>query len=102
MFILAAGMWMGRSRGIKARDAGRDDYMLEGKTMEELNQMGQKNPSSPLIRSSTRTSPIAPRAHDDQDRRKRRAVTLTGPLRVAGPRLFRRAPLSTQAVSTSQ
>ncbi|GAA5867016.1 hypothetical protein JCM8547_008410 [Rhodosporidiobolus lusitaniae] len=45
MLILAALMWWWQIKENKARDAGRDDHMLEGRTMEELNQMGQKNPA---------------------------------------------------------
>ncbi|GAA5844044.1 hypothetical protein JCM11251_003008 [Rhodosporidiobolus azoricus] len=45
VFILAAGLWVWQIRENRAKENGRDDWLLEGKTKEEIAQLGQRHPA---------------------------------------------------------
>ncbi|GAA5848303.1 hypothetical protein JCM9279_001004 [Rhodotorula babjevae] len=44
MFVLTAGLWAWQVRENRAKENGRDDHFLEGKTEEEIQLLGTKNP----------------------------------------------------------
>ncbi|GAA5975355.1 hypothetical protein JCM11641_005950 [Rhodosporidiobolus odoratus] len=44
MFILAGGLWAWQIKENKAKERGRDDHYLEGKTEAELATLGQRHP----------------------------------------------------------
>ncbi|GAA5890593.1 hypothetical protein JCM8208_004926 [Rhodotorula glutinis] len=44
MFILTAGLWAWQVRENRAKENGRDDHHLVGKTEEEIQLLGTKNP----------------------------------------------------------
>jgi len=44
MFVLTAGLWAWQVRENRAKENGRDDHFLEGKTVEEIQLLGTKNP----------------------------------------------------------
>ncbi|GAA5836738.1 hypothetical protein JCM11251_002713 [Rhodosporidiobolus azoricus] len=44
MFFLAGGLWFYQVKENRAKENGRDDHILEGKTEDEIAQLGQKDP----------------------------------------------------------
>lgn len=44
MFFLAGGLWWYQIKENKAKDAGRDDHLLEGKNEAEITALGQSHP----------------------------------------------------------
>ncbi|KPV77704.1 uncharacterized protein RHOBADRAFT_11949, partial [Rhodotorula graminis WP1] len=44
MFVLTAGLWAWQVRENRAKENGRDDHYLVGKTEEEIQLLGTKNP----------------------------------------------------------
>jgi hypothetical protein len=45
MFILSVAIWLWMRRENRAKENGRDDYRLEGKTEAEIADLNQKHPA---------------------------------------------------------
>ncbi|GAA6002876.1 hypothetical protein JCM10207_001878 [Rhodosporidiobolus poonsookiae] len=45
MFFLAGALWLWQIKENRAKDNGRDDHLLEGKTAEEIALLGQRHPA---------------------------------------------------------
>ena len=44
MFVCAGGLWLWQVRENRAKENGRDDHYLVGKTEDEIQLLGTKNP----------------------------------------------------------
>lgn len=45
MFILAGGLWWWQAKENRAKERGRDDHYLEGRTEEEIRMLGTRHPA---------------------------------------------------------